>query len=296
MIENSAYIAIDWGTTNRRIFCLNSSGGIVETFRDEKGVLAIEPHQYSSEIADIRARLGDLPVLCAGMVGSNRGWVELPYVSAPCGVEDLAGGAHHMDAERVTIIPGVRCSGGDHVDVMRGEEVQFLGAATANMVPEDALLCQPGTHCKWARIKDGKIIWFRTAMTGEMFALLQKYSLLSAQMNAQTSVDADFLRGVSDSKDGDILHRLFGVRADHVSGQNSIGNTSAYVSGLLIGTDVRSALSDAQGSAVRTVSILADEHLGSLYQAAIHEVGCTANIIDSHAAFVSGIHHVREAL
>lgn len=300
MTDRAAYIAIDWGTTNRRIFALDSSGGIVETFRDDKGILALQPQDYPAEIEAIRARVGDLPILCAGMIGSNRGWVELPYVPAPCGIKGLARAAHHMDAERVTILPGVSWSDGSTVDVMRGEEVQFLGAAMVRDVPEASLLCQPGTHCKWARIEDGSISWFRTAMTGEMFSLLQKHSLLSSQMERQTSADADFLRGVSDSATGDMLHFLFSARADHVSGRGEIDNTSAYVSGLLIGADVRSAVSDAHGKAIRAVSILADAHLGALYQAAIQQFGgadaISVNVIDSHAAFVAGIHQAREAL
>ena len=296
MTDRAAYIAIDWGTTNRRIFCLDGRGGIVETFRDDKGVLAIEPHTYSAEIAALRSRLGDVPVICAGMVGSNRGWMELPYVDAPCGIKELAAAVHRIEAERVAIITGVRWADGSHIDVMRGEEVQFLGAAAANSIPEDTILCQPGTHCKWARVKDGKIVWFRTAMTGEMFALLQKHSLLSAQMGGQTAPGEDFQRGVTHSEKGDILHHLFAARADHVSGQNSITNTSAYVSGLLIGADVRSALSSPQRPDVRTVHILADAHLGGLYQAAVHAIGGSAIIVDSHAAFVTGIHQIWEAL
>src|SRR3546814_21012324 len=40
---------------------------------------------------------------------------------------------------------------------MRGEEVQLLGAVAGWMVPPDALLAQPGTHCKWATMTDGRI-------------------------------------------------------------------------------------------------------------------------------------------
>ena len=52
-----------------------------------------------------------------------------------------------------------RCD--DRADVMRGEEVQLLGAHAAGMVAADALVCHPGTHNKWARLDGGRIARFR---------------------------------------------------------------------------------------------------------------------------------------
>ena len=78
-----AYIAIDWGTTNRRIHAVAADGRVAETVRDDRGVLAMRPEDYPAEVAAIRARFGDLPIIAAGMVGSTRGWHEAAYVPAP---------------------------------------------------------------------------------------------------------------------------------------------------------------------------------------------------------------------
>ena len=87
-------------------------------------------------------------------------------MAAPAGLDALAGGLLWVDG-RTAIVPGVSTLADGRADVMRGEEVQMLGAVAAGLVPPGALLCQPGTHCKWAWMEDGRIARFRTAMTGE---------------------------------------------------------------------------------------------------------------------------------
>src|SRR3546814_15496330 len=100
----------------------------------------------------------------------------LPYVAAPAGIDELVAGLDWID-DRTAIVPGVSCSAGDRADVMRGEEVQLLGAVAGWMVPPDALLAQPGTHCNWATMTGGRISGFTAAMTGELFAPLRGHSL-----------------------------------------------------------------------------------------------------------------------
>ena len=93
-------------------------------------MLSVPAGGFPAAVAEIRERLGDKPLLLAGMVGSNRGWVEAPYVPCPAGIDELveklvwAGRARGDRARR-------RVSGEGRADVMRGEEVQLLGAVAA---------------------------------------------------------------------------------------------------------------------------------------------------------------------
>ena len=289
--RSDTFLAIDWGTTNRRVYRI--AGGTVEqTERDDHGIVSVPSGAFPAEVAAIRKRMGDLPILCAGMVGSNRGWVEIPYVDCPADLESLSAGIVWVESGRTAIVPGVVTRAGGHADVMRGEEVQLLGAVAAGLVPPDALLCQPGTHCKWATLRDGAITGFATAMTGELFALMQKHSLLASQMTASVRPGADFDRGVNDAADEALLTRLFNVRAVFVTGLRADdAGVASYVSGLLIGTDVR-----AQHVAGRDVYVLADPQLGSLYARAIDAAGGRARTIDSHAAFIGGITSIWNSL
>ncbi|MEO7170164.1 MAG: 2-dehydro-3-deoxygalactonokinase, partial [Sphingomonas sp.] len=78
-----AFLAIDWGTTNRRIYAIDAHSTVVASERDNRGITSVAPGDFPAEVAGIRARFGDLPVLIAGMAGSVRGWVELPYLACP---------------------------------------------------------------------------------------------------------------------------------------------------------------------------------------------------------------------
>ena len=285
MCRVTPFLAIDWGTTNRRVFHLGEDGQVLATERDGDGMVAMRGRSYPESVARLRARFGDLPVLAAGMVGANLGWRDAGYVAVPGGLPDLAARAVAVD-DRVWIVPGMAQREGGRGDVMRGEEVQLLGATASGMTPADALLCQPGTHCKWARMQDGRIAGFTTAMTGELFALLKAGGLLAAELGAPVSDGDAFRQGVADARDGDLLARLFGIRAASVLGLRGAADHASYASGLLIGGDVAARLREAEDA---RVFILSDPALGGLYATAIAAHGREPVIIESHAAFLAGI-------
>jgi 2-dehydro-3-deoxygalactonokinase len=274
------FLAIDWGTTNRRVFLIEE-GRVTRTERDDRGVTSVQ--DFAAEAAGIRARFGDLPMLMAGMVGSNIGWQVAPYVPAPAGIPELAAGLLRIDG-RTAIVPGVSVTG--PADVMRGEEVQLLGAVEAGLVPRDALVAQPGTHCKWAEMRDGRIAGFTTAMTGELFALLRKHGLLAAQLAGEVVQGPAFLDGVEEGRKRDLAASLFGIRAAKMLGVRDDKDAASFASGLLIGADVAARLDTSGHDAIH---ILADPVLGGLYAAAVEAHGRRPHIIDSHAAFVAGI-------
>lgn len=283
---NDRIIAVDWGTTNRRIYVIDD-GVVTLNERDGLGILAVPPDDYSALINALRIRNGNHPVLLVGMVGSNRGWHDAGYVAAPCGLYDIADAL--FDAgDRIWIAPGVSCRADRRGDVMRGEEMQLLGAVAAGMAPSHALLCQPGTHCKWVEMGEGKINHFVTAMPGELFALLRSHSLLSAQLACEVTCGDVFGEGVEDARSGDLLARLFGIRAAGLLGLRDDSDASSYASGLLIGADC------AAHAAGRTVYLLADEKLGALYARAIEQCGGAVVMVDSDAAFAAGATRIWE--
>jgi 2-dehydro-3-deoxygalactonokinase len=230
-------------------------------------------------------RFGDLPMLLAGMVGSNIGWRLAPYASAPAGIAEIAAALSWID-DRTAIVPGISTLEGGRPDVMRGEEVQFLGAVAAGLVPRDSLLVQPGTHCKWAEVEDGRVAGFTTAMTGELFALLRHHGLLAAQLGSDVVPGAAFIEGVTEGRRQDLAASLFGIRAAKMLGQRDDADAASFASGLLIGSDVAARLAHAGHDVVH---ILADPGLGTLYVKAIEAHGRRAELVDSHAAFVAGI-------
>lgn len=286
-LMGTSLIAVDWGTTNRRVFAI-ADGHVAATERDDRGATAVQ--DFAAEVAAIRARFGGAPMLLAGMVGSNVGWRAVPYVPAPAGLDTLAAALETV-APGVAIVPGVSFRDGGRADVMRGEEVQLLGAAAAGLVPADALLCQPGTHCKWATLAAGRIVRFTTAMTGELFALLRGHGLLARQLGGAVSDGPAFRAGVAEGARRDLAASLFGIRAAGLLGLRDEAHAAAHASGLLIGADVAARLAEAADA---TVHILADPALGALYAAAVETLGGAARVIDSQAAFVAGITRIQE--
>lgn len=287
-----AIIAVDWGTTNRRAYRVDANGSVIETLRDDRGVLAMAADDYAPALATLRERLGDLPVIAAGMIGSTRGWREAAYVPAPADLAALAAAALRIDGADVTIIPGVSWADGVRADVMRGEEVQVLGAIAAGLAPADALFCQPGTHNKWITTHGGKITDVTTVMTGELFALLKAHGILAGMLDGPVVDGIPFREGLARGAGAcDLGAALFEVRAAVLLNRRAPDDAAAYASGVLIGADV-----GARQVADTTVHLLADGALAALYTVAIEARGGVVRPVDATAAFVAGIHHLREHL
>jgi 2-dehydro-3-deoxygalactonokinase len=293
MAWRDGYIAVDWGTTNRRAYSVGPAGRLTDSFEDEIGLLAVPRDGFEAAVGEIRERLGDRPMLLAGMVGSNRGWREAPYVPCPAGSKDLAGSILWIEPGRTGIVPGVSQSGAGGADVMRGEEVQVFGAVAAGLVAPDTLICHPGTHAKWIVMESGRISSFRTMMTGELFSLLKKHSILSDQLQGEVAPDEGFRAGVAEALAGrEILSSLFAVRARHLLGE-SVGDPASYASGLLIGSDVRAGLG-RHGSG--PVALIGRPELCELYAAALAQAGRQTREVDGAEAFLAGIGALTEIL
>jgi 2-dehydro-3-deoxygalactonokinase len=288
------FIAVDWGTTNRRGYRLGPDGALVDEFEDEKGILSVPAGGFPEAVAEIRQRLGDGPILFAGMVGSNRGWVEAPYVACPAGFEDLAARLVWVEPGRSAIVPGVCLDASDAADVMRGEEMQILGALAAGTIGPDAIVCHPGTHNKWIRLDGGCIAGFRTVMTGELFNLLREQSILADLLAGPAEPGPAFEAGVRHGfEHADLTAELFSVRARFLLGKSRREDSASYASGLLIGNDLRIGLALAGD---REVVVMGRPELTRLYAAALGHCGRTARESDGEDAFLAGARHLAELI
>lgn len=287
------FIGVDWGTTNRRAYLLDGSGKCTDEFEDSKGVLSIPADGFPGAVAEIRHRLGDHPMLLAGMIGSNRGWKEAPYVPCPAGIDDVAAKLVWA-GEREAIVPGVSYLSDSRADVMRGEEVQLLGGVAAGTIDPDALVCHPGTHNKWAQLRGGCIQSFRTVMTGELFSLLKDHSILSDLLGGEVGVNDTFCAAARYAIYNEVLPaELFSVRARVLLGQAKKEDAASYTSGLLIGTDVRIGLSYPTAA---EVVVIGRPELTRLYAAAIAQANRRATELDGEQCFLSGIAEIAKRM
>lgn len=195
-----------------------------------------------------------LPVLAAGMVGSNQGWADVPYQHLPADLTSLAQSMVDVRARRTRlhIVPGL-LGDGALPEVMRGEETQILGAletvadADAGEAAADRIIVLPGTHTKWARVHERTVTDFTTAMTGELYGLITRHSILARGASGGRGPDTEaFDRGVETSvstgADLGILATLFSARTLPLTGRLAPESVNDYVSGLMIGAEVAGLL------------------------------------------------------
>lgn len=288
------FIAVDWGTTNRRAYLIDGDGRCADEIEDDQGILAVEPGRFPAAVEEIRRRLGDRPLLLAGMIGSNRGWIEAPYVPCPAGLQDLAGRLIWAEEGRAAIVPGLSHLTDDSADVMRGEEVQILGAVAAGLIPDRCVVCHPGTHNKWINVSEGRIIGFTTVMTGEIFNLLKEHSILADLLAQPADTGEAFHKGARRglSHDG-LTAELFSIRARVLLDQAAREDAASYVSGLLIGADLRVGLRTEPDA---ELIVMGRPELTGLYVAALVEAGREAREVDGEEAFVGGVRQVAELI
>ena len=272
-------IAVDWGTTSFRAFRLRGAE-VIGRYAGPDGILQVPPGSFASTLrAAIAPWLadGETRVLMSGMVGSRQGWQEAPYLPCPAGAAELAAGlvAVPFEGARVLLAPGLSI-GGEVPEVMRGEEVQIVGALA--QMGQDAVACLPGSHSKWARIAGGRIEGFTTHLTGEAFAALRDHTILGRLIQPGAAPDPDaFARGVARSADpGGLLHHLFGVRTLGLFGR--LADAESYLSGLLIGHEVRAAAPSGP------VYLIGAPTLCALYARAIRQCGGSSILVGEDAA------------
>lgn len=296
-------IIVDWGTTNFRAYLIDELGAVIDKVASNDGVLRAQDrfeeiltnhlcHWINTEIS--------IPVLLSGMVGSKKGWVEVPYVPCPLNVETLASKMYQIQSYnqgQCWIVPGASCfAPSESFDVMRGEEIQFFGAKYAienqSLIQPD-IICLPGTHNKWIESSGDNIIRFSTAMTGEAFKMFSQDSILAQSISPDAGWDQDaFVKGLdSSSKAGGLLHLLFTVRSLNLSGEHSLNQGLSYLSGLIIGFEISCMLSEK-----KIVAVVSSQPLLDRYVFALKHMGFEAYGIDSDQANILGALKIAELI
>ena len=283
------WIAVDWGTSRLRAWAMQGATVLSQADSGD-GMASLSSDQFESALLDqISPWLGSDPVqvVACGMVGARQGWAEAPYVAVPCTAtpDGFARPAVQAANLSVHIIPGVRQD--DPADVMRGEETQIAGYLAAN--PRfDGVICMPGTHTKWVNVSAGKVDSFQTCMTGELFALLSKQSVLRHSLSGDGWSDDAFDAALSEclTRPASFGARLFELRAADLLQGQAAADAKARLSGMLIGLELASAKAYWLG---QQVVLIGDARLSALYQKGLGAQGMAATLADATAMTLAGL-------
>ena len=214
------------------------------------------------------------PIILSGMIGSRQGWKEAPYAQCPASADDIVKALATIDHDgaRIALVPGLSTENDGMPDVMRGEETQILGALALSG-SDEGLFLLPGTHSKWARCAAGRIVSFRTFMTGEIFGALKEHTILGRLMRDGPPDPHAFARGVDEGATldsaGALLNRIFATRSYGLMDRLADTALADYLSGLLIGAEV-APRGDQQDAAV---TIIASAALAQRYADALKLLG-----------------------
>ncbi|RXH26175.1 MULTISPECIES: 2-dehydro-3-deoxygalactonokinase [Bradyrhizobium] len=290
-----AYVAVDWGTSSFRLWLVDRAGEVLAERRSDEGMLAAAktgfPAVLQSHLAAVEAP-DHLPVLVCGMAGAKTGWVEAGYVDTPAPLSAILNQAVRVpgQARDIRILPGIAQRDASAPDVMRGEETQLLGALGFEAAGE-ALVCMPGTHSKWVRVRSGIVERFSTFMTGELFSVVSRETILSfAVAGADEAEDvASFKAAVKAAYAAPAFaaNLLFGARSRQLLFGGTPAAARETLSGTLIGVELAAGLSGAVPQA--GVALIASGRLAMLYRLAFEALSVTIRPVDADEAVRRGL-------
>ena len=292
ILKELYWIAIDWGSSNLRVWALNNNNAILDSILSNDGMLGLASNEFEPLLLEKISKWGvgdaNIPILCCGMVGAKQGWVEAPYASIPYNLMQEADNVKVScsdDRLNVRILGGLRQD--NPADVMRGEETQIRGFLSifSNF---DGIICLPGTHTKWVHVSAGEVISFRTFMSGELFDLLSKYSVLKHSVKSDGWDDEEFKSAVSESISNPqkIFSDFFKLRADHLLKQVEQSELRSKLSGYIIGAELAGAKPYWLG---QNVVILGNDNLSKIYKTALEGQGIFAQEIDATECTLNGL-------
>ena len=270
-----AMIGVDWGTSRLRVALVGGDGAVLAEHDSDAGILTVTDGGFAPVLRAAVATLGGpshLPIVLSGMITSRQGWHELAYADCPADAPALARSLHRVvepGLGPLFFITGLAWTGADGLpDVMRGEETQIVGQD--DLRAGEAVVL-PGTHSKWVLVEGGRILRFRTFMTGELFAVLKGHSILGRLMADGPQAAAAFRRGVEIGLAGPgLLGRLFSARSLPLTGALPETGVADYLSGLLIGAELFEAMVVERPAAVVVVG---SDALAGRYAAAFDLAG-----------------------
>jgi 2-dehydro-3-deoxygalactonokinase len=282
------WIAIDWGTTNFRAWFIKE-GKVLKEINKPHGIKNI-PNNNFENILIKNIKLPKkinckIKIISCGMIGSKQGWFD-------CGYEKKLNLKKNNLVKIKTknkyldfyIVKGL--SQNNPYDVIRGEETQIIGYLQSNK-KFSGFICLPGTHSKWVKITKGKLIKFKTYMTGELFEIISrnsilKHSFVDKKINTKTFKNSVLL---SQKKNFNFFDYLFEFRSRTLLSKKKY-NPKSELLAYLIGNEIKSNIINIKDS---KVIIIGSHYNSKLYSHAMQVLKINNTIVESKNTTINGL-------
>jgi 2-dehydro-3-deoxygalactonokinase len=284
------FLSCDWGTSSFRLRLIHAADGsiLAETIKG-KGIAAVHNEWLKSDLAENERAgfyknillsqikklsddsLGGIPIIISGMASSSIGIADLPYTNVPFVMGDMNLSVHRISPDKkfqheILIVSGIKTGN----DAIRGEETMLLGCKISEH--NDHLIIFPGTHSKHVIVQNNVVKDFKTYMTGELFNLLSAKSILAMSVeksNISGNNIQQFIKGINESISSNLLNNIFHVRTNGLFGGLNKKENYHYLSGLLIGEELKNIQKENYGS----VTLVSTGILSTLYSEALSAIG-----------------------
>ena len=261
------WIAVDWGTSTFRAYLVQKNE-VSDTIETKDGMKFVKSHLFEQTLLTLIDRWLDndkiTEILASGMVGSKQGWEEAPYQKTPCNLKNLNYITPSLKDNRISLKIFSGLSQINQPDVMRGEETQIAGFLNENQ-NFNGSICLPGTHSKWVEIKNNNIIKFKTFMTGELFEIISKNSVLIHSVKAEKIDKMELLKSVDKilQKPELFSNALFQVRADDLINSKGPSIYKSRLSGYLLAIELLGSVEFWKNS---DIVLIGNPDLTAMYQ------------------------------
>jgi len=309
MNRDSLLLSCDWGTSSFRLRLVERrSRRVLAEHTSPEGAQPIAaahkpgPRRRSAFAAVIQRGLRilkvstrpEIPMVVSGMACSTIGWRPLPYAVLPASLDgtDFISADLRIQGRAVRFISGLRAA----CDVMRGEECELVGLferPSRRALSNECCVVLPGTHSKHVRLHRGRIAGFSTHPTGELYALLSRYSTLCVGPASGFNA-TEFRAGVHTARQLGLGPALFRTRARSVLGIMRPAHAEDFLSGVLIGAEVASLPTRGR------VIVAAGPNLARRYRLAIGIIHPKTNVMmipaveAAHAVVRGHVHLARD--
>jgi len=290
------WVALDWGTSNFRAYLMDNNH-VIDQVSTQEGMKFVGQNEFEKTLIkniDAWNNKFDIKVVIAsGMVGAKQGWIEVPYINSPCDIRNLNFKTLKIfDDVNIHILSGL--SQYNPSDVMRGEETQIAGFLLDN-VDFNGSICLPGTHSKWVNMNSYNIQEFTTFLTGELYEIVKKYSILNHSLNT-TELDDEIVKSSAKliiENPSFISNKLFEIRADNLlKNSNQTSNNSKLV-GYLLGIELSGSRTYWED---KDLVIIGSSNLNKYYELILNGRSNSIRLFNSSEMALNGLSFYKKSL